>query len=37
MWPVNQQDLQTILDTKKAMNGKPVIVSIVLSKPAIIR
>jgi beta-glucosidase len=32
----NQQDLQTILDTKKAMNGKPVIISIVLSKPAIL-
>ena len=31
----NEKDLQLILDTKKAMNGKPVIVSIALSKPAI--
>jgi beta-glucosidase len=32
----NEKDLQSILDTKKAMNGKPVIVSIALSKPAIL-
>ncbi len=31
----NEKDLQLILDTKKTMNGKPVIVSIALSKPAI--
>jgi beta-glucosidase len=31
----NEKDLQLILDTKNAMNGKPVIVSIALSKPAI--
>ena len=33
----NEKDLQSILDTKKLMNGKPVIVSIALSKPAIMR
>jgi beta-glucosidase len=32
----NYQDLKTIEDTKKAMNGKPVIVAITLSKPAIL-
>jgi beta-glucosidase len=31
----NQNDLQSILDAKKAMNGKPVIVCIALSKPAV--
>ncbi len=31
----NEKDLQSILDTKKLMNGKPVIVSIALSKPAV--
>ena len=31
----NLQDLKTIEDTKKAMNGKPVIVAIALSKPTI--
>lgn len=31
----NLQDLKTIQDTKKAMNGKPVIVAITLSKPTI--
>jgi beta-glucosidase len=33
----NEKDLQTILDTRKLMNGKPVIVSIALSKPAVMR
>jgi beta-glucosidase len=33
----NEKDLQSILDTKKLMNGKPVIVSIALSKPAIMQ
>ena len=33
----NEKDLQSILDTKKLMNGKPVIVSIALSKPAVMR
>jgi beta-glucosidase len=32
----NQKDLQSILDTKKTMNGKPVIVCMALSKPAIV-
>jgi len=32
----NYQDLKTIEDTKKAMSGKPVIVAITLSKPAIL-
>lgn len=32
----NQNDMQSILDAKKAMNGKPVIVSLALSKPAIL-
>ncbi len=32
----NQKDLQTILDTKKVMNGKPVIVAMTVSKPAIV-
>lgn len=31
----NLNDLKTIRETKKAMNGKPVIVAITLSKPAI--
>ncbi|HEY4323747.1 MAG TPA: glycoside hydrolase family 3 N-terminal domain-containing protein [Mucilaginibacter sp.] len=31
----NYADLKTIQETKKAMNGKPVIVAITLSKPAI--
>ncbi len=31
----NYNDLKTIQDTKKAMNGKPVIVAITLSKPTI--
>ncbi len=31
----NENDLQSILDAKKALNGKPVIVSIALSKPAV--
>ena len=31
----NLQDLKTIQETKKAMNGKPVIVAITLSKPTI--
>jgi len=31
----NLQDLKTIEDTKKAMNGKPVIVAITLAKPTI--
>ncbi len=29
-------DLKSILDTKAAMNGKPVIVSMALSKPAVV-
>ena len=33
----NEKDLQSILDTKKLMNGKPVIVSIALSKPAVMQ
>jgi beta-glucosidase len=33
----NAKDLQSIMDTKKLMNGKPVIVSIALSKPAIMQ
>jgi beta-glucosidase len=32
----NLNDLKTILDTKKLMNGKPVIVSMALSKPAVL-
>ena len=32
----NYNDLKTIEDTKKAMNGKPVIVAITLSKPAVL-
>jgi len=32
----NLQDLKTIEDTKKAMNGKPVIVAINLAKPAVL-
>jgi len=32
----NLKDLQSILDTKKAMNGKPVIISMALSKPAVV-
>jgi beta-glucosidase len=32
----NEKDLQSILDTRKAMKGKPVIVSIALSKPAVL-
>ncbi len=32
----NFNDLKTIQETKKAMNGKPVIVAITLSKPAIL-
>jgi len=32
----NYQDLKTIEETKKAMNGKPVIVAITLAKPAIL-
>jgi beta-glucosidase len=32
----NSSDLKTLLDTKAAMNGKPVIVSMTLSKPAIV-
>jgi beta-glucosidase len=31
----NYNDLKTIRETKKAMNGKPVIVAITLSKPAV--
>jgi beta-glucosidase len=34
--PSNTSDLKTILDTKAAMNGKPVIVSIALSKPTVV-
>jgi len=33
----NEKDLQSILDTKKLMNGKPVIVAIALSKPAVMQ
>jgi beta-glucosidase len=32
----NSNDLQVILDTKKAMNGKPVIVAMSLSNPAVV-
>ena len=32
----NISDLKSILDTKAAMNGKPVIVSMTLSKPAVV-
>jgi len=32
----NYNDLKTIEETKKAMNGKPVIVAITLSKPAVL-
>ncbi len=32
----NYKDLDAILDTKKAMNGKPVIVSMALSNPAVV-
>jgi len=32
----NQSDLQSILDASKAMNGKPVIVCMALSKPAVV-
>ena len=32
----NLNDLKTIEDTKKAMNGKPVIVAITLAKPAVL-
>ena len=32
----NASDLKTLMDTKAAMNGKPVIVSMALSKPAIV-
>jgi len=32
----NTTDLKTILDTKKAMNGKPVIVCMALSNPAVV-
>jgi len=32
----NYNDLKTIEDTKKAMNGKPVIVAITLAKPAVL-
>jgi len=32
----NEKDLQSILDTKRAMNGKPVIVAISLAKPAVL-
>jgi len=34
--PPNSTDLELVLETKKAMNGKPVIVSLLLSKPAIV-
>jgi beta-glucosidase len=33
----NEKDLQSIMDTKKLMNGKPVIVLIALSKPAVMQ
>jgi beta-glucosidase len=33
---INISDLKSILDTKAAMNGKPVIVSMFLSKPAVV-
>jgi hypothetical protein len=32
----NSNDLQVILDTKKAMNGKPVVVAMSLSNPAVL-
>ncbi len=32
----NEMDLDLILETKKAMNGKPVIVSMLLSNPAVV-
>ncbi|MBS4218044.1 glycoside hydrolase family 3 C-terminal domain-containing protein [Bacillus sp. FJAT-49711] len=34
--PPNTTDLDLILETKKAMKGKPVIVSLLLSKPAVV-
>ncbi|MBS4198647.1 glycoside hydrolase family 3 C-terminal domain-containing protein [Bacillus sp. FJAT-49732] len=34
--PPNTTDLDLVLETKKAMKGKPVIVSILLSKPAVV-